>query len=177
MTDPRFPFVNPSFGAIQNPGQNPGPAALQGFGFQGLGPIASSDITGPVIAAIANGLAMLQARPAGTFNTPQSQQHPGWTAEPDAEQQVASVFLHDIAAAAVRKLFDYFEAAEAQHPEVKPCYPTLQHAIQAYRQRDYGQTLNLAYQLYRMVTVLRSRHPDLPALEDKRKLDRPAGQA
>ncbi len=187
MTDPRFPFVNPSFGTVPNPGpgfQGPG---FQGPGFQGLGPIASSDITGPMIAAIANGLAMLQSRPAAMFNTPlfnapQSRQHPGQAPEPDAEQQAASAFLHDLAAAAVRRLFDYFETAETRHSEVKPCYPTLHHAIQAYRERDYGRTLTLAYQVYRMVAVLRSRHPDLPALEDparedKDKLDRPAGQA
>lgn len=87
-----------------------------------------------------------------------------WPGTPEGEHAPATAFLHDACAAVIRRLFAYFEANEERHSEIRPCYPLLHQAIQAFRVRDYGQALSLAYEAYRMVEALRSRTPALPPL-------------
>jgi hypothetical protein len=142
MTDPRFGFVPLSpFAATPMPGA---PAAFGG------------DL-GAAVAAI---LGLLQGPPASLGGTPMP--GPG-----DDERRAAELFLRDVTAASLRKLYRYLESAAPRHAEIAPSYQPLQQAIRAYRAHDYAQALNGSYQVYRMIAALQARHPDLPEFADE----------
>jgi hypothetical protein len=142
MTDPRFGFVPLSpFAAMPMQGA-PGP-----YG-------------GDLGAAVAAILGLLQGQPAPPVGVPV----PG---PADDERRAAELFLRDITAATLRKLYRYLESAAPRHAEIAPSYQPFQLAIRAYRARDYAQALNGSYQVYRMIAALQARHPELPEFADE----------
>jgi hypothetical protein len=140
----------------------------------------SEELMGQAISTITGLLRLLQAQPQISLGgVASSQAAPGATpgvafpappiqAAPDLERQIAESFLRDIISAMMRKLLDYFEKHAAQHGQLQECYPLVYQAVQAFRGRDYPQALNLVYQAYRGIVVLRSRLPDLPSLNEER---------
>jgi hypothetical protein len=157
------------------------PAEAQGHGIPAYGwrqPAfqGRDELMGQAVSTITSLLRLLQAQPQVSLGgAPSPQALPGVAfpsppiqAASDFERQVADGFLRDIISAMMRKLLDYFEKNSAQNGELQECYPLVFQAVQAFRERDYPQALNLVYQAYRGIVVLRSRLPDLPSLNEER---------
>ena len=119
-------------------------------------PLPFSGASGQTIAAVSGLLALLQSqvpvpgRPVTALPF----------SEPD--RRAAEAFLRDVTAGPMRKLLDYFEGAGSQRPELAACYQPLHQAVQAFRNRDYAQALDLVYRTYRSIEMLRAQYPDLP---------------
>jgi hypothetical protein len=90
------------------------------------------------------------------------------------ELQASVGFLHDQAAAAVRRLYDYLEQHSPTHPELDGCLTPATDASRAFEAADYGRALAEIHQAYRAVAAARAANPSLPPLSG---LARAAGAA
>lgn len=80
------------------------------------------------------------------------------------ELQGALGFLHDQAAAAVRRLYDYVERHLPAHPGLEGCLAGAIEASRAFEAADYGRALDEVRQVYRDVAAARAADPALPPL-------------
>jgi hypothetical protein len=92
---------------------------------------------------------------------------PSGGAVPDAvliELQGALGFLHDQAAAAVRRLYDYVERHGPEHPGLDGALAAAIEASHAFQAADYGRALDEVRRAYRAVAEARAVDPSLPPL-------------
>jgi hypothetical protein len=140
----------------------------QRFGFAPLSPFGSlpGAAGGPYGGDLGAAVATLLGRMQG-----QTAPAPGSLTGPlggaDDERRAGELFLRDVTAASLRKLYRYLESAAPRHADLAASYQPFQQAVRAYRGRDYAQALTGCYQVYRMIVALQARHPDLPELADE----------
>jgi len=129
----------------------------QSFGFSPLPPFAAAGWPplpgGDLVPAVASLLALLQAPSLATSS---------W-----APDDVSEAFLRDITGATLRRLYRQLETAGPRHTALAACYAPLHQAVHAYRAQDYVQSLNTAYQVYRVIAAQQSRHLDPPDSADR----------
>lgn len=85
-------------------------------------------------------------------------------ANPMLDHQAAVNLVEDITADSLRTLSTYLENYAGQHQGLESCIPMLTHAARCFAARDYGQTLGLIWQVYRVISALRAGNPQLPPL-------------
>ena len=127
------------------------------FGFAPPSPFTAMP-GGDLGAAIASLLGLAQGQPSPATAT---------LGGAEDERHAGDLFLRDVTAASLRKLYRYLEGAAPRHPDLTASYQPFQQAVRAYRVRDYAQALTGAFQVYRMIVALQARHPDLPDLAEE----------
>jgi hypothetical protein len=85
-------------------------------------------------------------------------------ANPTLDHQAAVNFVEDITADSLRTLSTYLENYAGQHQGLESCIPMVTHAARCFAAHDYGQTVGLIWQVYRVITALRAGNPQLPPL-------------
>jgi hypothetical protein len=80
------------------------------------------------------------------------------------DHQAAVNFVEDITADLLRTLSTYLESYAGHHQGIESCIPMVTQAARCFAARDYGQTLGLIWQVYRVITALRAGNPQLPPL-------------
>jgi hypothetical protein len=80
------------------------------------------------------------------------------------ELQGALGFLHDQAASAVRRLYDYIERHSPDHPGLAGCLAAAIEASHAFEEADYGRALDEVRRAYQEVALARAADPSLPPL-------------
>ena len=91
------------------------------------------------------------------------------------ELQGALGFLHDQAASAVRRLYDYVERHAPEHPGLHGCLASAIEASRAFLAADYGRALDDVRRAYRAVAEARAADPAVPPLSGL--ASNPAGTA
>jgi hypothetical protein len=85
-------------------------------------------------------------------------------ANPMLDHQAVISLVEDITADSLRTLSTYLENYSGQHQGLESCIPMVTHAARCFAARDYGETLGLVWQVYRVITALRAGNPQLPPL-------------
>jgi hypothetical protein len=127
------------------------------FQSQALGHTLAGDL-GPV------GLGRAGLGPIGFGNVAVGLAGTGNLAPPDPalDHQAAVNLAGDITADALRNLSAYLEVHAGRHTGLDQCVPVVTQAAQAFAARDYALALNLIWQAYRMIAMIRATDPQLP---------------
>lgn len=80
------------------------------------------------------------------------------------ELQSALGFLHDQAASAIRRLYDYIERHSPDHPGLAGCLAAAIEASHAFEAADYGRALDEVRRAYEEVARARAVDSGLPPL-------------
>jgi hypothetical protein len=83
---------------------------------------------------------------------------------PILDHQAAVSMVEDITADALRNLSTYLEAHAGRYPGLESCVVLVTQAAQCFAVRDFAQSFGLIWQAYRVITLLRANHPQLPAV-------------
>jgi hypothetical protein len=85
--------------------------------------------------------------------------------DPALDHQAAANLAGDITASLLRHLSAYLEIHAGRHPGLENCIPIVTQAAHNFAARDYAQALNLIWQAYRVITMVRAIDPQLPPLQ------------
>jgi hypothetical protein len=80
----------------------------------------------------------------------------------DPEVQAANHFVQDAAGAVIRRLHEFLQQNIKQYAQLADAIPLVQRAAELYEARDFARAYAQAYQAYRAIGLVRSRHPDMP---------------
>jgi hypothetical protein len=85
--------------------------------------------------------------------------------DPMLDHQAAVNLAGDVTASLLRNLSAYLEIHAARHPGLENCIPIVTQAARWFAARDYAQALNLIWQAYRVIAMVRAANPHLPPLQ------------
>jgi hypothetical protein len=81
---------------------------------------------------------------------------------PVLDQQAAANLVEDMMADSLCTLSAYLDNYAEQYPALNNCIGLVTQAADSFAMRDYAQTFGLIWQAYRLITMLRASHPQLP---------------
>jgi hypothetical protein len=101
----------------------------------------------------------------GRQKTPKPRIFFGLSRPNPALDQVAAVsLLEDVCTDRLGRLSSYLEKHSQRFPALEACSAHVTQATFALNNRDYGQSLGLIWETYRLITTLGAINPDLPPL-------------
>jgi hypothetical protein len=85
--------------------------------------------------------------------------------DPALDQQAAANLASDITANSLRNLSAYLEVHAGQHAGLENCIPLVTQAARSFAMHNYAQALNLIWEAYRVIAMVRAVDPQLPPLQ------------
>jgi len=86
------------------------------------------------------------------------------TPNPALDQLAAVCLLEDVCADRLGRLASYLEKNAQRFPALDACSAIVTQATFALNNRDYGRSLGLIWETYRLITTMGAIHADLPPL-------------
>ena len=83
---------------------------------------------------------------------------------PALDQVAAVILLEDVCTDRLGRLSSYLEKHSQRFPALEACSAHVAQATFALNNRDYGQSLGLIWETYRLITTLGAINADLPPL-------------
>ncbi len=87
----------------------------------------------------------------------------GFHGQMPLETLAAVAFVSDLGADSLRRLTAYLDANATKFEALENCAPIVAAAARALAARDYAQGFTLLFEVYRVIAILRSDDPGLPA--------------